>query len=346
MKNRISEIAPGIKNLILRNTCELLYPKWLWFEVTDKCNCKCNFCNIWRQNSAKNVLTPAEIDKTFSDKLFQGLKYILLSGGEPVIRPDIKDVIAAIHKSVPKATIQLSTNGFLAERILDVVKFAIEEQNINFEVGVSLDGIGQEHDKIRGRDGVFNKVDWLLKELVVLRNIYNNQLSLAVGFVLTDANLFSMEKVKEYTQKMNLSLSVQWYNQSPYYGNIGKSLLNDSEFLISSIHSSSSTIINEMGLRLLKGKSIKFPCFAMYTFCLLDCSGDIIPCFNLWDSKIGNVRKISPTDIWHSRQAKESRKVVKNCRGCLNGCGVGWSFESCVLPFLPFYIKRGLGLFK
>lgn len=346
IKKGIKSIIPGVKNLVLRNTSELLRPKWLWFEVTDRCNCHCQFCNIWRQKPTENILTSEEINKAFSDNLFKDLKYVLLSGGEPVIRLDIKEVILAIHQALPKATIQLSTNGLLAERVVDVVRFAIDEHNIDFEVGVSLDGIGEKHDKIRGIKGLFNKIDWLLHELVALRNIYKDKLNLMVGFVLTDSTVPSLERVKKYTQKMNVPFGVQWYNESSYYDNLGKNLLNSSEPLIKAVSSLKPTIINEMGLKLLRGKSIKFPCFAMYTFCLLECNGNIIPCFNLWNYKIGNVRKSSLAEIWYSSEAKKARSVIKNCQGCLNGCGAGWSFESCILPILPFYIKRELGLLK
>jgi MoaA/NifB/PqqE/SkfB family radical SAM enzyme len=332
----------SVKNLVLRNTSELLKPKWLWFEVTDKCNCHCKFCNIWQKKPTEHILTPDEIERIFSSELFRGLKHILLSGGEPVIRTDIKEVILAIHRALPKAKIVLGTNGLLADRVLDVVKFAIEQCNIDFTVGVSLDGFQKDHDEARGIKGLFDKVDYLLHNLTLLKAKYGNKLNIAVGFVLTDFTFPSLNKVKLYIKELNIPLSmlnIQWYNESSYYNNIGRKLLHNNKSLDRIIHSQEPSIINEMGLNSLNGKSIKFPCFAMYTFCLLKCNGDIVPCFNFWDFKAGNVRKNTPTEIWHSLQSKKARRFVKDCSGCLNACGVGWSFESCILSFLPLYIK-------
>jgi len=90
----------------------------------------------------------------------------------------------------------------------------------------------------------------------------------------------------------------------------------------------------------LSGKSIKFSCFAMYTFCVLKCNGDIVPCLNLWDMKAGNVREKSPADIWHSYEAKKVRKIIKSCDGCLNSWGAPWSFSSSFYPILLFYLKH------
>ena len=59
---------------------------------------------------------------------------------------------------------------------------------------------------------------------------------------------------------------------------------------------------------------MKFKCFAGYTFCVLRCNGDLVPCLSLWDNKIGNVREKSPTEIWNSAMAQETRRCVKNAR--------------------------------
>jgi len=335
----------GIKNLTLRATGESLKPQQLWFEVTDRCNCRCKFCNIWRSKPTNNVLNLEEIEKTLSDDLFKDLKYIMLSGGEPLLRNDLEEIIIRIHKILPKAPIMFGTNCSLPERTISVVKSAIKN-NINIGVGVSLEGIGEKHDSVRGMRGLFEKVDWLLHELVALRKKAGDKLSIGVGFVLSDLTLPALEEVKTYTQELSVSLHVQWYNEASYYDNIGEHLLSNTGAIIEAVRSLPPSLIHEMGIKLLSGKSIKFPCFAMYTFCLLKCNGDIVPCFDFWDVKVGNVRESPPSLIWHSPEAKKARRKVKNCQGCLNACGVGWSFGASFYPLLLFHLKRKLRLTK
>lgn len=331
--------AYGAKNLILRATSESLRPRWLWFGVTDRCNSRCIYCDIWRKKPTKDVLAAEEIEKTLSDPLFRNVEYILNSGGEPTLRHDLKEIILAEHKALPKVRIQLSTNGLLPKRVIDVVKFAITH-NINIDVGTSLDAIGEEHDSIRGAKGNFEKVDWLLHELVALKEKHGNKISLGFGFTLTDRTLPHLEEVRAYAQRLNVDCIVQWYNQSSFYDNIEKDLSGNEESMIKAVRSLPYPILREMWLKWLRSKSIKFRCFAMYTFCVLQCNGDISPCLSLWDVKAGNVRESSPTEIWHSAKAKEARKFVKKCQGCLNSWGTGWSFASSYYPYLLYYLKH------
>ena len=332
--------AYGTKNLILRATSESLRPRWLWFGVTDRCNSRCIYCDIWRKKPTKDVLTPEEIEKTLSDPLFRDVEYILNSGGEPTLRHDLEEIILAEHKALPKARLQLSTNGLLPERVINVVKSAINH-NINIDVGTSLDAIGEKYDSMRGVKGNFEKVDRLLHELVALRENYGvNKISAGFGFTLTDRTLPYLEEVRAYAKRLNVYCLVQWYNQSPFYGNIGKDLTGNDESMIKAVQSLPYPIIREMWLKWLRGESIKFRCFAMYTFCVLQCNGDISPCLSLWDVKAGNVRESSPTEIWHSADAKKARKIVKDCKGCLNSWGTGWSFASSFYPNLLYYLKH------
>ena len=339
MKKGINGLIYGTKNIILRATSESLRPRWLWFEVTDRCNSRCIYCDIWHKKTTSDLLTPEEIEKILSDPLFKNVEYIINSGGEPTLRRDLREIILAEHRALPRARIQLSTNGLLPERVIDVVKFAIHN-GIDMDVGTSLDAVGEEHDFIRGVKGNFKKVDFLLHNLVDLRNRYGHKrITPTFGFTLTDRTLPFLNDVRTYANKLDIDFLVQWYNQSSFYGNKGKDLATKNS-MINAVQSLPDTIIREMWLKWLAGKSIKFRCFAMYTFCVLKCNGDMSPCLSLWDVNAGNVRYDSPTKIWHSIDAKKARKTVKNCKGCLNSWGTGWSFESSFYPYLLFYLRN------
>jgi len=336
LKNLIS--AP--KNLIFRTLGAPIKPRWLWFGVTNKCNSRCVFCDIWREKLMKEVLTPNEIEKALSDPLFRNVEYILNSGGEPTLRQDLKEVILAEHKALPNARIQLSTNALLPERVIDVVKFAVQH-DINIDVGTSIDGIGEKHDQIRGVKGNFEKVDWLLRQLLILHEEYGDKISATFGFTLIDRTISSLQEVRAYAKSLNIEFLVQWYNQSSFYNNTENSLAINNESMAKAVMDAlPCSLFREMWLRSLKGKSIKFPCFAMNTFCVLKCNGDIVPCLTKWDSTAGNVRQASPTEIWRSNQAKQVRGVVKRCEGCLNSWGAGWSFQSCYYQLLSYYLRH------
>ncbi|MCM8796406.1 MAG: radical SAM protein [Candidatus Omnitrophica bacterium] len=195
----IKSLAYGTKNILLRYiNGTLLKPRWLWFEVTDRCNSRCLHCNIWSKKPKKDILAPVEIKKLLSEPLFNDIEWILNAGGEPALRDDLEEVILSQHEAVPKAKIMISTNGLLPERIVSVVKSAIINK-INIYVGTSIEAIGKEHDSIRGIAGNFEKVDRLLREPVVIRDTYKNGFP-SFGFTLIDRTLPHLEAVKLYLE--------------------------------------------------------------------------------------------------------------------------------------------------
>lgn len=333
----IKDAIFGVQNLILRTCGESLKPRWIVYMVTDRCNSRCVHCNIWRKEPTRDPLTPKEMEQALSDELLRDVRYVLCTGGEPAVRNDLEDIILSIHKALPKTTIQLSTNGLLPDRVIEVAKAAVKH-DIRLDIGISLDGIGEEHDKLRGVKGNFEKADRLIRELVELRRGNKNKLHIAAGIVLSDLTLDSLPKVRSYAKRLNIELTEAWYNESSFYDNIGKNVFSNK--LIEAVKSQPPSPLQELWFRALKGKSIKFPCFAMYTFCVLKCNGDIVPCLNLFDTSAGNVRKKTPTKIWHSLKMKKVRQDVRNCKGCLNSWGAGWSLQSSYYPFLLFYLKH------
>ncbi len=124
-------------------------PVVVW-NCTKQCNLSCIHCYA----SADSRRAPEEMDtiagKAFiSDLADFGVPVILLSGGEPLFRKDLFELADCAREQGIR--IALSTNGTL---ITDKVARAIS--NIGFaEVGISLDGIGANNDRFRGKNGAF-----------------------------------------------------------------------------------------------------------------------------------------------------------------------------------------------
>jgi len=345
----LQDLIAAPQNLILRAMNKPSKIKWLWFGVTDRCNSRCVHCNIWKTPNIniKDLITLEEIEKTFKDPLLKDLEAVYLSGGEVVLREDNKELIKIINKYVPRANIALSTNGLLPDKVIETTKFAVENK-IPFSVGISLDGIGEKHDSIRGVKGNFEKIDYLLKELVKIREKYGcDNLALTLGLTLSDFALPNVKEVEEYAKKLNIELLVQWYNNSSYYENTKDNIATKNDEITKVVKSLSHSPLNEMWLKSLKtGKLTKFPCFAMNTFCVLQWDGSISPCLSLWGTRVGSVKNNTFSEIWYGQKAMDVRKAIKNCEGCLNSWGVGWSFTSGFFPNLFFKLKHPVILFK
>ncbi|TRZ80982.1 radical SAM protein [bacterium] len=326
------------KNLAIRNSGKPMKPRWLVFMPTGNCNSHCQHCNIWQNPPKSKPLSLKEITQALQDPLFKNICEIINTGGEVSLRNDLAEIIYIEHKILPKAKLQMSTNALLPQKILDVSKRLLKN-NIPISIGVSLDGIGEKHDKIRGVPGNFKKADFLLKELVSLRKKYSKNLEFAIGFTLSDLTLESLNEVNDYGKKLDIDVLVQYYNQSPFYGN-NNSQLNINKKLYNAVASFEPSFLKEMWLSSLKGKFFKFPCFALNTFFVLTWAGDIVPCLNYFDISAGNIREKNPSEIWKSKEAQQIRKMAKRCKGCLNQWAYGWSLESCTFPVFSFYLKN------
>ncbi|MBI5249450.1 MAG: radical SAM protein, partial [Desulfomonile tiedjei] len=149
------------------------------FYVTQRCNFECHHCFNHLANRKPNKdLTIDEIDR-FSRNL-RKIKYITMAGGEPMLRTDL-DIIADIFYRNNKLDIlNVSTNGWLTDRVISFVQSTLSRsEGLALAIAVSVDGGRETHDRIRGKNGSFDKAVITLKELVKLQNsVDRNRLAL------------------------------------------------------------------------------------------------------------------------------------------------------------------------
>lgn len=129
---------------------------YLRISVTDNCNLRCIYC---MEESHKKFLNDDQ--KLSCDEIYKivdqcakfGIKKIRLTGGEPLVRPDIVKLIGRINEIKGIEEIYLTTNGiFLLENINELVKNGLKGVNI------SLDSLQEERFKKITRFGQLSKV--------------------------------------------------------------------------------------------------------------------------------------------------------------------------------------------
>ena len=332
-------LLPGYKPTITK----------LWIEVTDRCNSHCRTCNIWNQPHISNPLTPDEIYKTLSDPVFKDVDYIINSGGEPTVRSDLYAFLEAEHRALPTATLQLSTNGVLWARVITVVNMLLQNHpNLKMEVGTSLEGIGDAHDRERRIKGNFETVDQMLFRLKELQKTYGrDRLTIGFGTVVTDRTLTAIPELRRFADEHEVGFLIQWYNQSSFYSNEGGGNgstegSNDEKERLArdQIKEADYTILSDLWCGYLNGVPPKYNCMALQSFCVIKCNGDIVPCLTFWNNKIGNVRNNTPSNIL-------KRKGGITCHNqCLNSWATYWSFEADPIQYVRYFIRHPIKLVK
>jgi len=132
------------------------------WEVTNRCNLRCRQCFLPDAGSASPDELTTEESRAMLDNLAEaGVKSLLFSGGEPLVRPDLEEMARCASRLF---AIWLQTNGWLLEEKAAMVK------DLGFQqVQVSLDGASAEaHDFFRGR-GSFDRAVAGIKECVRLK---------------------------------------------------------------------------------------------------------------------------------------------------------------------------------
>lgn len=141
---------------------------------------RCNLhCRHWAASTDKDF--PGELDfaqvcAVMDDLRNFGVRALILSGGEPLLRPDIYDI--AREARARGFYVGLSSNGTLINR--HNIE-AIAACQFDY-VGISLDGIGRTHDHIRGQPGAFRA------SIEAVRLCHANGLKVGLRYTMTQAN--------------------------------------------------------------------------------------------------------------------------------------------------------------
>jgi len=125
-------------------------PVVIW-NLIRRCNLKCKHCySISGDVDFPGELSTDEVFTVMDDLKRFGVPVLILSGGEPLLRPDIFDISKRAKDM--GFYVGLSSNGALIDKT-NIGKIA--EVGYDY-VGVSLDGIGATHDAFRGKEGAFD----------------------------------------------------------------------------------------------------------------------------------------------------------------------------------------------
>ncbi|HJQ20240.1 MAG TPA: radical SAM protein [Gemmatimonadaceae bacterium] len=126
-------------------------PVLVHFEVTHRCNARCGFCDYWKTDAAarrEETDRCAEAARFFNPMLFA------FTGGEPLLRRDLEELVAAVAGAVHLKYIMVLTHGGMlsVERARSLWAAGVNQFNI------SLDYVDARHDAARGIPGLVQRI--------------------------------------------------------------------------------------------------------------------------------------------------------------------------------------------
>lgn len=161
-------------------------PVNLTVSVTYSCPSRCATCDIWQKKV--DDLSVDEYGRIFPT-LERVPVWVTISGGDQFIRADLDEVVRLIRTQIEPSIINIPMNGVITERIFQLLpKIAHHTSGAQLVLNLSVDEIGEAHDRIRGAERNFEKLKLAAELIHDLKKTYPHVV-LGVHTVISKLNV-------------------------------------------------------------------------------------------------------------------------------------------------------------
>ncbi len=301
---------------------ERYVPLVMSWNVTRECNMKCSHCYINATDKKLTSELTTQEGKNLMDQIRQvSSPLLILSGGEPLLRPDIYELIQ--YGSSVGLKMGLGSNGSFID---DAVARKLKAAGIT-TVSISLDShIPAQHDEFRGVTGAWEKAvnacktlrknDVLVQVNTTLTQQNYNQIddimSLAEGIGVENFHLFFLVPTGRGTKLTDISPQKYEDMITNTFAKVSKHKLN----VKPSCAPQFMRIAKGMGLDMrqwIRG------CMAGLNYCRIYPNGDVTPCPYL-PVKLGNIREQSFKEIWFNSPVFKALRNPDSLKGKCGAC--------------------------
>ena len=280
--------------------------------LTYRCPMRCVMCNIW-----KNPTRKEEEIKAADLKTLPQLKFINLTGGEPFIREDLPDIVEECYRHTRR--IVISTSGWFEDKVI-----ALARRFPSIGIRISIEGLSQKNDELRGHQGGFDRG---LRTLLTLQQM--GLKDIGFGCTVSNNNSADMLSLYQLSRSMGLEFATAAFHNSYYFHKDDNQITNREE-----VCGNFERLINmqlkerhpkswfrawfNMGLiNYIEGGRRMLPCEAGSANFFIDPWGEVYPCNGLeekyWKQSMGNIHEADFMTIWQSPEAQEVRSKVHCC---------------------------------
>jgi len=335
--------------------------------VTDRCNARCSFCFNWRAVGASP--RPDLLSTDEWRRLAAGtgpLPSLIVSGGEPFLRPDLGEIVAAFIERCDVRHLSIPTNAMLPVTAGMAAAIASAHPRVLVRLLVGIDGLGEDHDRLRGVKGGFEAVCATLAGLREAAHRHAN-LSLNAVTVYNAGNRAAMTEVADWVHgqgffehKLQMirgefpdaALALEdpdGFCRAEAYANelFHRRQATSAERAegYSELFAAVNRYSRRLAARRLREQRAILPCLAGHRLLVVRENGDVFPC-ELLERRLGNVREVD-FDLARLRDGEESRNVRTYIRKsgcwCTTQCNAVTDavFSPRAWPGIGFEVVRG-----
>jgi MoaA/NifB/PqqE/SkfB family radical SAM enzyme len=291
--------------------------KAMW-EVLYICNAMCRTCDRWREQPDPRTLSTAEGKSLIAQLAQAGVLHLCFTGGEPLLRKDIFELIACAHEN--KLSTSMFTNALLLNerRANELINAGLDA------VYISLDGSTPElNDTLRGINGYLQLASAAIESLKALRS--NSRPKIFIAFTVNKANMYDLENLARFVKSRALDgLSFQpalhvpdiMYRVeddlafAPGDGAVLQNIVNRVMKMYGDILPMSRDYYRHFATHIDNPREPKeHNNIAGYALAMIDPFGHVYP-DPLKNQSMGNVREQTFEEIWFGHRAREVRHRI------------------------------------
>jgi len=146
--------------------------------VTSVCDMRCTHCFFTDElddRPRKKLQMKTQELEQISETLGGNLGVLVLAGGEPFTRKDLPEIVSAFHRNNKLESVYIMSNGQIHPRIFpDVTRICQENPKLNVTVALGIDGLKDQHEKIRQKEGSWDKAIHTARTLKEMKREFPN----------------------------------------------------------------------------------------------------------------------------------------------------------------------------
>lgn len=375
IKNALKNIIRELKRIIKR---EINYyrvkPTHALLFLTYRCTCRCISCSMWKREETidpKEEMSLMDWKRCIDMISERGIEDIELFGGDALLR---KDVLVPLIKYIHSKGIHtnLPTNGNLLDR-----EMAFELVNSGLDdIYISIDAIGELHDRMRGVKGTFDRAKKGIQYLIEARGNKKTP-EIICNCTISSLNVEHFEEVITFTKESGMdSVHLEYVGEideesiknseingvipEPYYIPQKNSLYLNKEqaiFLkeklakIREISKMTGIWITSKNIdmltidNLINGVFSNKRCYICRYLIAVDPFGNIMPCPFFNNYTIGNIKNEDLCSIWDNRSHQDfmklqAQKKIAICTRCILGVQRNPTFYQSLVKLYYVFMKK------
>jgi len=327
-----------ISTKLFNTTYNLFLPLLCTFELTKHCNLSCCHCYIpphQRHSSKEKELSTLTIKRILKQLADAGVLYLVFTGGEVFLRPDIMELCRYARKTC-HFELRVFSNGILptAQHINKLKLFGIS----SFDV--SLYGTKNTHDTVTGVKGSFKRL------MSTIAHCRKQQIPVTIKTPCLTLNEHDIPWLRRFAKNRGIRIQIDPLitprndgDRSPLIYRL--SLRSMRRFLKENKDIIEHETLYDLKENILPAESdASFACSAGRNSCAIDAEGNLLPCLQV-PLVLGNLKKKTFESLWNKNSSLKRYRTItsRNVNECIS-CAWSDSCQRC--PGLSLIESGGL----